>query len=135
MARATLFGFIRSQVARFRGCERGNVLMTFALTLIPLIGFVGAAVDYSRANSAKAAMQSALDSAGLMLSKDAQTLTPEALAAKADDYFLALFNRPEVTNVVLTPTLQTPVSGSFKLNLVASGKVPSTLSKIFGHDN
>ena len=35
--------------------------MTFALATIPLIGFVGAAVDYSRANSAKAAMQAALD--------------------------------------------------------------------------
>ena len=75
--------------------------MTFTLSVIPMVGFVGAAVDYSRANSAKAAMQSALDSTGLMLSKDAQTMTAEQLASKADDYFLALFNRPEVTNVVL----------------------------------
>ena len=41
--------------------------------MIPIIGFVGAAVDYSRANSAKAAMQAAIDSTALMLSKDAST--------------------------------------------------------------
>ena len=42
----------------------GNVMMTFALATIPMIGFVGAAVDYSRGNSAKAAMQSAIDATG-----------------------------------------------------------------------
>ena len=40
--------------------RRGNVTMTFALALIPLIGGLGAAVDYSRANSARTAMQAAL---------------------------------------------------------------------------
>ena len=50
---------LRSKLKRFAKCERGNVLMTFTLAIIPMIGFVGAAVDYSRANSAKAAMQAA----------------------------------------------------------------------------
>jgi len=38
----------------------------------------GAALDYSRANSARTAMQAAVDSAALMLSKDAQTLSTTA---------------------------------------------------------
>ena len=101
----TVLDRLRSKLKRFAKCERGNILMTFTLAIIPVIGFVGTAVDYSRANSAKAAMQSALDSTGLMLSKDAQTVTGAQLATKANGYFLALFNRPDVTNVVLTPTL------------------------------
>ncbi len=44
--------------------------MTFAVALVPLLGFVGAAVDYSRTNAARSAMQVALDSAALMVSKD-----------------------------------------------------------------
>ena len=49
--------------------------------VVPLIGAVGAAVDYSRANAVRTAMQAALDSTALMLSKDAQT--PDAGAARA----------------------------------------------------
>jgi hypothetical protein len=37
-----------------------------------MVGFVGAAVDYSRANSVKIAMQAAIDATALMLSRDAR---------------------------------------------------------------
>ena len=37
----------------------GGTAITFALAFIPLVGLTGAAVDYSRGNSAKAAMQMA----------------------------------------------------------------------------
>src|SRR6188508_2359099 len=70
---------LRSGLRLFGASERGNVMITFALATIPLIGFVGAAVDYSRGNSAKAAMQSAIDSTGLILSKTAKGLTQEQL--------------------------------------------------------
>jgi Flp pilus assembly protein TadG len=60
---------------RFFRAQRGNITIIFALTTIPVIGFVGAAVDYSRANSARTAMQSAIDATALMLSKDVATLT------------------------------------------------------------
>ena len=48
-----------------RRAQGGNVMVTFAIALIPVMGAVGAGVDYSRASSAKAAMQAALDSAAL----------------------------------------------------------------------
>ena len=60
-------------LAGFRTARGGNVAITFALATLPILGFVGAAVDYSRANSVKAAMQTALDSTALMLSKEAVT--------------------------------------------------------------
>ena len=40
-----------------------------------MVGFVGAAIDYSRANKVKAAIQTALDTTALMLSKEAATDT------------------------------------------------------------
>ena len=52
---------------RFARAQSGNVLLTFTLALLPIMGFVGAAVDYSRANSDKAAMQAAIDATALML--------------------------------------------------------------------
>jgi Flp pilus assembly protein TadG len=72
----TLIAKLRNTVRKFSAAQGGNITIIFALTTIPVIGFVGAAVDYSRANSAKAAMQAAVDATALMLSKDVATLTP-----------------------------------------------------------
>jgi Flp pilus assembly protein TadG len=126
---------LRRCLRRFRKAKRANVVMTFALTTVPIMGFVGAAVDYSRGNSAKAAMQMAVDSTALMLSKDAPSSTAGQLSQKASDYFHALFNRPEVTNVAITPAFTQPELGSFKLEVTASGLVPTTFMTIFGQSN
>jgi Flp pilus assembly protein TadG len=111
--------------------DRGNVAMTFALALIPLVGAVGSAVDYSRANSARTAMQAALDSAGLMLSKDAQSLTQAQLEAKAVAAFKANFNRPEVRDVTVTSTFSSPQAGSYQLNISAAGKLDTTFTAMW----
>jgi Flp pilus assembly protein TadG len=50
---------------------RGNVAVTFVVLCVPVIGGVGAAVDYSRVNSIRAALQGALDSTALTLAKEA----------------------------------------------------------------
>ena len=88
----------------WRAANGANVTVTFALATIPMVGFVGAAVDYSHANSVKAAMQAAADSTALMVSKDAATMTNAALQTKANDYFKALFTRPEATGVTVNAT-------------------------------
>ncbi len=49
--------------------KRGNVSMMFGLSLLPMLTMVGAAVDYSRSNSYKGALQAALDSATLSAAK------------------------------------------------------------------
>jgi Flp pilus assembly protein TadG len=123
-----------SRLRRFGAANRGNVMVTFALATIPMIGFVGAAVDYSRGNSAKAAMQSAVDSAALMLSRDAQNLTTAQLNTRANDIFKALLHRPEVSQILVTPTYSAQGSG-FKLNLEAYGLMPTSFSKVFGQEN
>ncbi len=67
----------------------------FGIVLVPLLTAVGMAVDYSRANSARTAMQAALDSTALMTSKDAATLTASEISTRAQAYFSALVNRPD----------------------------------------
>ena len=80
---------------RFLKDRKAGIAPILALGLVPLVGAVGAAADYSRASAVHTAMQAALDSTALMLSKDAKNLTPDQLKTKATAYFTALFNRPE----------------------------------------
>jgi Flp pilus assembly protein TadG len=132
MAYQTFFDRLSEQVRRFRTAERGHIVMTFALATVPVMGFVGSAVDYSRANSAKAAMQAAVDSTALMLSKDAQTLTTAQLNQKATAYFQALFNRTDVSNIVITPAFTSPSAGDFRIDVIGTGKVATSFTKVFG---
>ncbi|MGE3990957.1 VWA domain-containing protein [Pseudorhodoplanes sp.] len=122
---------VRRLFADFGTAKRGNVMVTFALATIPVIGSVGAAVDYSRANSAKTALQAAIDSAALILSKDAQTLTQAQLAAKANALVKANFNYPTATDLIVTPTFTTPQSGSFTLDIKATAKVPTSFTAMW----
>jgi len=51
-----------------RNCD-GGVAPLMALGAIPLVIGVGAAVDYSRGNAGRTAMQAALDAAAIMAAK------------------------------------------------------------------
>src|SRR5689334_6957529 len=80
-----------------RKANGANVSVIFALGIVPIVGFVGAAVDYSHANSVKTALQAATDATALMLSKTAATQTNAQLQTAAFNYLQALFTRPEAT--------------------------------------
>jgi Flp pilus assembly protein TadG len=104
----------------------------FALALVPIVGVVGAAVDYSRANAARSAMFASLDATALMLSRDAATMPPDQISSKATSYFNAQFNRPEVADLQVNAVLNNPQAGSYTLNVTASGNVPTTFTKVLG---
>lgn len=92
---------------RWRGFAKakdGNVAMMFAIVIIPVIGLVGAAIDYSHANAVRTRMQAAADSAALAVSKDAASLTSTALETKADKFFKAAFTDPDVSDLQVTAT-------------------------------
>ena len=57
-----IFSRFRSAAGRFAGDNQGNIALLFGIAAVPILTFVGAAIDYSRANSARTAMQAALDS-------------------------------------------------------------------------
>lgn len=117
----------------FRTANGGNIAVTFALATLPVVGTVGFAVDFSHANSVKAAMQAALDSTALMLAKDAATISSGQLQTNATNYFNALFTRPEATNVVIAATYT--ASGGSKVVVNGSANVPTAFLGIIGYNN
>jgi Flp pilus assembly protein TadG len=112
-------------------CE-GNVAPLFAIAIIPIIGAVSAAVDYSRANLARSNMQAALDSTALMLSKEAQTLTPAEIETKAKSYFNAMFTNAQAENVGIVASLQSPQPGMYVLNIKGSADIATRFTKVIG---
>ena len=115
---------MRSLLRAFRSAREGNVAVTFAIAVIPVIGFIGAAYDYSHANSVKADLQAALDSTALMLAKDAATLSKDQLQSKARIYFTALFNHPDATIQTVAATYTT--TGGSSVTVTGAAQVQTT---------
>lgn len=115
----------------FRNSE-GSVAPMLAIAMVPILGAISAAVDYSRANLERSAMQAALDSTALMLAKEAQTLSGTEIQSKATAYFKAIFSGNTATNLTVTSTLQNPAPGSFVLNVKGSATVPTNFTKMLG---
>ncbi len=107
MAIPALVHRLKSSLRDLRRANAANVTVTFALATVPVMGFVGAAVDYSHANSIKAAMQAAADSTALMLSKEVSSLTGAQIQSKANEYFKALLTRADVNGLDVNATYTT----------------------------
>lgn len=118
---------------RFFRNRDGGVAPFLAITAIPLMGITGAAVDYTRASSARTAMQSALDATALNLSKTAQGLAPEQIQGQAQQVFNALFVRPEVENVSIQTEFSSPQQGNFVLKITGRATISTHLIKLLGH--
>ena len=134
MLDTVIFRRLRTAASRFAGANEGNIAILFGIAVIPIIGFVGAAVDYTRANSARSSMQAALDSTALMLAKDltAGTITTSQISAKADAYFKALYTNPEAKSVTITASY-TQNSGNGSTILVnGSGAIDTTFMRVAG---
>jgi Flp pilus assembly protein TadG len=130
MDRKSLFDVTRERLRRFACAHGGNVAITFALATLPIAGFVGAAVDYSHANSVKAAMQAAADSTALMLAKDVGSFGDTLVTQKANDYFKALFNKPEATDVLVSASYSKDIGSQVTVN--ASSTVKTDFMRIMG---
>jgi Flp pilus assembly protein TadG len=102
----------------------GSLLPMFALTMVPMMGMVGAAVDYSRASGVHAGLQSALDSATLAAARDGTANWPTVA--------LAVFNAnlPERGATVAAPTFTKNPDGSFSGSVTAN--VPASFMKLMG---
>ena len=131
MTTRAFVNYLRQRARELRTANGANVTLTFALATIPLIGFVGAAVDYSHANSVKAAMQAAVDATGLMLSKEVGNLSISQIQTKADAYFKALFSRPEALDAHVSIEY---ASGSSQVLVSGSALVKTNFMGIMGFE-
>ena len=127
----TKFPQLIALLRRFRSDRRGHVGITFAFALLPIVAFIGAAIDYSRASAVRVQMQSALDSVGLMLYRTAPSMDPIQLKTAAENYLLAAFAKKYGTdNIQVTATYST--TGGSHVNVNASADVPTTFMEMFG---
>jgi len=122
-------------MVRFLTDRRGSIVPMFALVATMLFGFVGAAIDYSRANATRVALQAALDSTALMLSKDvdpSKQETIDALPGLADKYVRAQFMYGDARIDSVDAKLGNPSQGMFNLTVTASATVNTTVSRVLG---
>jgi Flp pilus assembly protein TadG len=132
------FSHIASLTERFGSNKDGNIAVIFAIALLPILCFVGAAVDYGRASAARTAMQGAVDSTALMLAKDLTTnlIAPTDVPAKAKSYFSGLYTYQGVLDVTVNGTYTVGSSGKSSTVLVSgSGAVKSEFLQITGFPN
>jgi Flp pilus assembly protein TadG len=137
MLGASITSRVRAAARRFIGAKEGNIAVIFAIAAVPLISFVGAAIDYTRANSARSSMQAALDSTALMLSKDLSdgTITPSQINAKATAYFTALYTNPDAKSVTVNATYTASTSMGSTIVVNGSGTVTTDFMKVAGFPN
>lgn len=120
---------------RFIHGERGNVATIFAVSLVPLLGFVGAAVDYSRTTAARSSMKVALDSASLMVSKDLgsnPSMSAAEISAKATNYFNALYTNDASSPITVTASYTSNTKDGSTVTLTGSGTVTTDFMKMVG---
>ena len=136
MSRLTLVSrIVGRHVARFAAAEQGNIAVIFAIALLPVLGFVGAAVDYSRAAQARSAMQAALDSTALMVSKDLSsgTITTSQISTKAQAYFNALFTATNaLPSVSIAATYTASTSMGSTIEVTGTGTYTTAFMKVAG---
>lgn len=107
----------------------GNVAIIFSIAIVPIVGGVGAAVDYSMANSNRTSMQKALDATALALAK-LMPLSQSELDSKGWQIFSANLgtmkvNIPQSGLVITTPTIG-------KIQLVATGQYTPQIAGFLG---
>src|SRR5438128_9672186 len=110
---------LRKSCFGFKHDAEGSVVSTFALSLVPLVGLVGAAVDYSAATNARTSLQVSLDAALIAGAKDGTT----SWADTALNSF----------NANLNPKTATHVSPAFQLTSTRAytGTVTATVPSNF----
>ena len=124
-----MFYLVR-KVRDFSRAEAGNVVVIFAISLVPIVAGVGAAIDFTHASSTKAGMQAAADATALMMAKaDGGTSNPQT-ADQASSIFKGLFTRTEANNVQASATYEgtdTPT-----VVVTASASLTMSFMKVFG---
>ena len=106
---------------RFRNADQGNVGMVFALSLLPVVGMAGGALDYTRATTTRQKLQAATDMAAL------GAATANSVSSDAQRIALAqtLFKANDTSGAAVSAS----VAGD-KVTVVADARVKTTLMSV-----
>jgi Flp pilus assembly protein TadG len=107
-----------NRLRAFRSEESGNIAVVFGIASIPIMTGMGAAIDYSRVNSMKDSLQSALDSGLLAGARDGST----TWSSIATDVFNSNFvtKATSVQTPAFTKVDSTTYSGSVTASISTS---------------
>lgn len=119
----TLSGFARNR--------SGAVVLLFGLTLIPIMGFVGGAIDFAYSYRARTVLQNALDAAALAAGRELDISSSESGAQQV---------AMDVLQANLGPGFPTGVNANFdidggKVNATASVNVDTYILGVLGIDH
>ena len=125
---------LQALLGSFGRSDQGNIAILFGIAVVPIITFVGAAVDYTRANTARSSMQAAMDSTSLMLAKDLQdgTINTSQITQKAQDYFKALYANADAKSVGVTATYTAASGNGSKIEIAGNGKIDTSFMRLVG---
>ncbi|MCE7998378.1 MAG: VWA domain-containing protein [Rhodobiaceae bacterium] len=118
---------VLAAIGEFRRNRQGNIAITFAVALMPIIAAAGVAVDLARAYGVRAHVTQALDAAGLAVA-GSPGASEDYLEALAQDYFDANYPSHEVG---VPGALQLSINGSV-VTLSATATLPTALLGVFG---
>ena len=113
-----------NRLRKFRPAREGNIAVIFSIALIPVVGAIGIAVDWSMANKVRASMQKALDAAVLV--GVSQPSTSQLSTATA--FFNGDFTGPPGT----TATASFIQNSNGSLSGTANSSVEATFLGVFG---
>src|SRR4051794_6568402 len=93
---------------RFVSDRRGNYALLTAVAMVPLMGGLALAVDFSEMNRQKQAVANALDAAGIATAREVVTGSSDSqLIAYANSFFKANLEPAIAADTTLTVTLPT----------------------------
>lgn len=109
--------------------RRANVAMITALTLIPILGLLGGALDVVRATTAASQLRSAIDSAALAAANLNNTADTETVVT---DYIRANFGRSELDpdDIDVSVTANTALN-SKTVTITATGEINTFFLSLF----
>ncbi len=129
--RGTIFRRFHQGANKLLRDQRGNAMFLTAAAVVPLIGFVGSAVDIGRAYMAELRLQQACD-AGVLAGRRAMAGGIYSSAAQAEADKMFNFNYPADSYGSHSIRFESEASGKSDVAGTASAVLPTALMYIFG---
>lgn len=118
-------------LGRFRADQSGAAAILFGLSIFPLMGVVGAAIDYSRAAAEHSRLQVAADATALALVREPKTASEADLTGKAIQVFRSTY-RP-IPGVTLNDPVV--VRDGRSIRVTASGRMDTLFMGVVGFND
>jgi len=136
VSRSTGFASLLATIRHFRKAERGGVAVVFALTLIPILGIAGVAIDYGRAELARSHLQDAADAAALAAGVDLASEKPDIQKAAKDAFDADIKGLKDIViSKFKAKALNDGKDGKSGVRVDATGELRTALLSIIGVDS